>query len=807
MTDFREQLQSSLGNAYTIERELGGGGMSRVFVATETALGRRVVVKVVSLEVAAGVSMTRFAREIRLAASLQQANIVPLLSAGESAGLPYYTMPFVDGSSLRERLSTAGALSITEVVSVLRDVARALAYAHDRGIVHRDIKPDNVLLSGDAAVVTDFGIAKAIIQARTYDSGPDVPGVVGSSTVTQIGTAIGTPAYMPPEQAAGDPETDHRADIYSFGCLAYELLSGETPFHGRPVHQLFTAHVRESPVPIATRRADCPPALARIVMHSLEKDPMHRPQSAREILQALDAATTPSSFPAPVHRVTRRQVITTIVGAAAILALGGAAARMLGRSPDTGTAKALAVLPFANVGGDSAQEYLADGMTDELATALGKMPGVQVAARTMAYRYKGKRDIDARDVGRNLGVGLVLQGTVRRAGTQLRVSAQLTNADDGKELWSDTFGSGTQDVFALQDELTRAITAALATRLSGRPAPRVAAKVAEGTSDAEAYDLYLRGRFLLLQRRRLPQAVEIFQSAIQKDSSFARAYAGLGETLQYLPYFASTPAVDVRERTMRAARRALALDSTLSEAHVALGLAHMHAWEWSAAEDEFRRAIAADSTDASAYTQYARFLLYTARPREALIALNRAQKLEPYSAVISGWIVASLSMLGRNDEALAESRRALEMDSTTAPVIHISILAYVAAGRNADAKRLAERSPLKMPPFILQLAYADGMSGDRDGALKIAHEFEVQRPRPWFSETVIAFARLAVGDTARALDAFERSTDAREIWPTFTPICDRAFDPIRGTPRFAALVRRVGLDEHVLTSATACLGR
>jgi serine/threonine-protein kinase len=387
------------------------------------------------------------------------------------------------------------------------------------------------------------------------------------------------------------------------------------------------------------------------------------------------------------------------------------------------------------------------------------------------------------------------------------VSAQLTNADDGKELWSDTFGSGTQDVFALQDELTRAITAALATRLSGRPAPRVAAKVAEGTSDAEAYDLYLRGRFLLLQRRRLPQAVEIFQSAIQKDSSFARAYAGLGETLQYLPYFASTPAVDVRERTMRAARRALALDSTLSEAHVALGLAHMHAWEWSAAEEEFGRAIAADSTDASAYTQYARFLLYTARPREALVALNHAQKLEPYSAVISGWIVASLSMLGRNDEALAESKRALEMDSTTAPVIHISTLAYVAAGRNAEAKRLAERSPLKMPPFVLQLAYADGMSGDRDGALKIAHEFEVQHPRPWFSETVIAFAHLAVGDTARALDAFERSTEAREIWPTFTPICDRSFDPLRGSPRFAALVRRVGLDERLFTSATACRGR
>ncbi|HEX5437502.1 MAG TPA: serine/threonine-protein kinase, partial [Gemmatimonadaceae bacterium] len=279
----RDQLQSHLGSAYTLERELGGGGMSHVFVAVETRLGRRVVVKVLSTEIAAEISAERFEREIRVAASLQQVNIVQVLSAGDMDGLPYYTMPFVDGESLRARLRERGALSTSEVVSVLRDVARALAYAHERGIVHRDIKPDNVLLSGGAAVVTDFGIAKALSAART---GPD------SATLTQLGTAIGTPAYISPEQAAGDPTLDHRADIYSYGCMAYELLTGEPPFANRTPQRLIAAHMVEAPRPVQELRPDTPPALAALVMRCLEKDATARPQSASEILGTLDAMTT-----------------------------------------------------------------------------------------------------------------------------------------------------------------------------------------------------------------------------------------------------------------------------------------------------------------------------------------------------------------------------------------------------------------------------------------------------------------------------------------------------------------------------------
>jgi len=282
--DFRERLQSALGSVYRIERELGGGGMSRVFVAEEASLGRKVVVKVLSPELAAELSTERFEREVRLAAQLQHPQIVPVLTAGDAGGLPYYTMPLVEGESLRAHLARDGAQPIPKIVSVLRDVAKALEFAHARGVVHRDIKPDNVLLSGSSAAVTDFGIAKALSDSKAA--------AAGHATLTQMGTSIGTPAYMAPEQAAGDPNVDHRADFYAFGCMAYELLTGATPFGDRPPHQLIIAHFSETAVPVEQRRVETPRSLAQLVTRCLEKSPDARPQSASELLAALDASIT-----------------------------------------------------------------------------------------------------------------------------------------------------------------------------------------------------------------------------------------------------------------------------------------------------------------------------------------------------------------------------------------------------------------------------------------------------------------------------------------------------------------------------------
>jgi tRNA A-37 threonylcarbamoyl transferase component Bud32/tetratricopeptide (TPR) repeat protein len=324
--DLREQLQTTLGHGYTLERELGGGGMSRVYVADEKRLGRKVVVKVLSPDLAAGISAERFEREIQLAASLQQANIVPVLTAGDSNGLPYYTMPFVEGESLRAILAKRAALPVGEAVEILRDVARALAYAHDRGVVHRDIKPDNVLLSGGAAVVTDFGIAKALSASRMQGTG---------ATLTQMGTSIGTPAYMSPEQAAGDPDIDHRADIYAFGCMAYELLVGHPPFHARSPQRVLAAHMNEAPVAITQLRADLPSSLADLVMRCLAKEPGARPQTATELVQTLsstssgDAAAMPAVLlggPGMWKRVLVIYAVAfiavAIVAKAAVVAIG-----------------------------------------------------------------------------------------------------------------------------------------------------------------------------------------------------------------------------------------------------------------------------------------------------------------------------------------------------------------------------------------------------------------------------------------------------------------------------------------------------
>ena len=806
-SQLHEQLQAALGSAYIIERELGGGGMSRVFVAEEARLRRSVVVKVLSSELAAALSAERFEREILMAAQLAHPNIVPLLTAGDAAGLPYFTMPFVEGQSLRARLARDGALPIPEAVGILRDVARALAFAHERGVVHRDIKPENVLLAADAAVVTDFGIARAITRARTEEM-DTATGLPAPSTLTSVGMTLGTPQYMAPEQVIGDPTVDHRADIYAFGTMAFELLAGQTPFHGRTLHKALAAQISEVPPPIETVREDVPSALASLISRCLEKDPDRRPQTARELLQALEAVTTPTADFVARTSSGRRPAMRLVVPVVAILGAFGTwgvisvvnADRPPAEAPATAI-RALAVLPFVNLGGDTADTYFADGVAEELATALSKIPSLRVVARSSAFRAGGKT-VDRREVGRALSVDGVLDGTVRRAGDQMRVTVSLTRVGDESVLWSERYDREVKDVFAVQDEMTRAIVAALEPHLAGaqqiRGAPDITSSLtARGTSDLEAYDLYMRGQYFLRRRGGGVRLAAVnFEKAIARDSNFARAYAGLSTALELFPYFVGTPAHEVSARAIAAARRALALDSTLATAHMALAMAHEHAFDWAPAEEAFRTALALDPNDAELRVQYGRFLSYTGRLSAALEQFRQAKVLDPFSAVASSWVANVLRLLGSTDSALAESRRALELDSTSANATHAAATARLAAGDYTAAQAYARRLPPTRQWFA-SAAYIHAAAGDTATAGALLRQIEAEQPRIWFTETAIAWLYFALGDTARGLDALERATAARETWPTTWPMNDPLYRSVRSNPRFEALVRRIGLDPGV----------
>jgi TolB-like protein len=467
VNDLLAQLETHFGGAYEFERELGGGGMSRVVLARDTHLDRRVVIKILPQSLTAGISTERFEREIMLSAALQHPNIVPVLSAGKVDGLPYFLMPFIDGESLRARM-IRGPLSARETVNILKDVTRALAFAHGRGVIHRDIKPDNVLLTtGGAAVVTDFGVAKAL-SASLHSGGKS-----GYKSMTGIGMSPGTPAYMAPEQAAADPATDHRADLYALGIVGYEMLTGAPPFHGRSPQALLAAQMSEKPASVSSRRYDVPKALADLLMQCLEKDPKRRPQSATAMLRALeDPSVISGVFAVPAS--SSAKAWRSVIGAAGLLA--AVAAFMVWRTTNAASdaaapaptdsvravvARSLAVIPLSGIGNDQRARDAAEGLTSEVLNAVTGVSGLRVASPA-ATRTAADSGASLIALGRSLGVTHVLQGTVQRERQQLRVILRLVRVANDSTVWSSSFNGSTDSTLALQDAVARAVASAAA---------------------------------------------------------------------------------------------------------------------------------------------------------------------------------------------------------------------------------------------------------------------------------------------------------------------------------------------------------
>jgi len=741
MAEFQERLERGLQGRYEIERELGQGGMALVFLARDLRHDRKVALKVLRPEISAEIGAERFLREIKMAAGLTHPHILPVYDSGEADGLLFYVMPNMEGRSLRERLDRQRQLPLDEALRVTREVAAALDYAHRQHVVHRDVKPENILLHEGAAMVADFGIGKALS---------------GNGSITQTGMALGTPAYMSPEQAGGESDIDGRSDLYSLGCVLYEMLSGEPPFTG-PTAQAVIAKRFVAPIPKVRATRDVPETVDDAITRALARTPVDRFPTAAEFADAL--------LPG------RRTPPEATKGA-----------------PPT---KAIAVIPLANMSADPENEYFSDGMTEEIINALAKVPGIQVASRTSSFAFKGK-EVDIRQIGDKLGVGSVLDGSVRKVGNRIRITAQLINVENGYHLWSETYDRQLEDVFAIQDEISRAIVEALKLRLAGDTSPLVVP-----TKSIEAYNIYLKGRFFFnkFTEPGLRKALELFQLALLQDPGFARAYAGIADVWCNLADDWVAPE-DAYPRAKAAAERALQRDTELAEAITSVGkVLCWHEWNFAAAEQQLQRAVTLSPNYAEAHYVLGTALPLVGRLQDAIAAIRRALALDPLSAAYSEWLARFLLYSKDYDGAIAEAQKTFELNESSLRAQLYIGSAHLAQGDAETALewyRRAQGLEKAVRVYDALIVRALAALGRRDEAEAILARLDEESRQQYVRSEILAMGHAAIGDLDSAFTCLERAYQARSAGLIYLHL-DPGYAPLRGDPRFADLVGRIGL--------------
>ncbi|MBL8959816.1 MAG: protein kinase [Gemmatimonadetes bacterium] len=770
-----DRLRRALSDRYAVEREVGRGGMATVYRARDIKHDRAVAIKVLHPELAEAVGTERFLREVRITARLSHPHILPLLDSGDADGLLYYVMPFVDGESLRERIRREGELPVEDALRLVREAAEALGHAHAAGIVHRDIKPENILLQGGHALVADFGIARAL----------DDP-VRG---LTSTGLAVGTPLYMSPEQAHGAAGIDGRSDIYSLAAVAWELLTGEPPWTG-PNALAITARKMSEAVPsLRTRRTAVSAEVEMALTRALAPVPADRFRNTAEFAAALAHGS-----PATTRPPARPRSATPWLVASAVAVLG-VAGWLLTRNPtpDASPAPALnslAVLPFENLSPDSSQAYFAEGLADELVTSLSMVDGMRVAARTSTSALL-RQGLDLQAIATKLDVQAVLEGSLRIAGDSVRVSTRLVRVADGASIWSQRYNRGATDVLRIQEEVATAIVEALRGRLvSGN-----AEAVRSGTTDPEAYDLYLQGRAQRLRQseQALNRAVEFFRAAIARAPGFARAHALLAESQAVQGFYDFQPPREAFPAARDAATEALRLDPRNASAQATLAyVALYHEWDLPRAEDAFKKAIALDSNSAIAHQWYGNYLAVAQRWDEAEVELRTALRLEPTAAIRHAVLVWVQSMRGDHERALESFRSAALFDSTNATTFQWGAMSLEATGRLDEAVRALEWATTvsnQGAVFVAGLARALALRGERARAEGLLERLLAARVVPAYE---VAKVYLALGDRARALQWLDRALAARAHSMVFLRI-DPQLAPLRGDPALEALARKVGL--------------
>ena len=776
-----ERVRTALVGRFTVERELGQGGMALVYLARDVRHDRLVAVKVLRPDIAAALGATRFLREIQIAARLAHPHIVPLYDSGDAGGLLYYVMPFVEGESLRSRISRDQRLSVEDAMRISGEVADALCYAHGQGVVHRDIKPENILLQAGRAVVTDFGIARAVDAAS--NTGP------GLTTLTATGVVLGTPLYMSPEQVVGE-QIDGRTDIYALGCVMFEMLTGKPPYSGSSAQAVLARHTID-PIPsVRKSRPDVPVAIERTIAKALAKAPADRFASAADLRDTLTGAA-----PAPPRTEGWRPTRGFAITVAATLVLAVALWTVFHRSAAAAD-RSVAVLPFENLGNGADDQYFADGITAELINALGRVPGLRVPGRTSAFALR-RENLDSKTIGSRLNATMLLEGSAQRAGDKLRVTAELIDAVTGDVLWSDVYRRDVKDILDVEDEISRAIVAALQVHLAGG-ARRL---VEHGTENSEAHDLYLKGLYFLNHRAGGPAALQrsiaFLKQALALDSNYAQAWAGLGQAYGFLAGFDVVPPSDAFERAKAAASRAVALDSELALAHTSLGfIAIFHDWDWPAAKRELDRASAIDSTEPSTHLYRAWYELSRGRVDDALAQMEAARRLDPLHQIYNARYGTLLNYAHRNADAEAALHRALDLDTANAEAKGDLAMTLILQRRYVEALPYLSTDTTDQRPFpqVAYRGYLYHMANLETEAQALEHRLARHARERYITPEVPAYLAMGRRDTAAALDWLEQGYRERSFF-LWTVAVDPVFEPLHGSPRFERIVQQMGLVE------------
>lgn len=807
---------------YQIIASIGAGGMGEVFRARDTRLNRNVAIKVLPKDFASDTDrMRRFEQEAQTLAALNHPNILTIHDAGVHAGAPYLVSELLEGRTLRDE-THAGTLPSRQASNIALQIANGLAAAHDKGIIHRDLKPENLFVTTDGRLkILDFGLAK-LGQPNLRSPISDLKSMPEQADTvlqrTEVGIVLGTPAYMSPEQVRGEP-ADHRADIFAFGCVLYEMLTGKRAFRRNTAVESMNAVLNEAPPELTSLSPAVPPALTRIVERCLEKQPDKRFQSAKDLAFAIESASAHSSATAwappdvsPRWRQPRgAYAIAVVVLAAAGLGWWfvhdsgkGRSAATAPAGPSTAPAvtnaariadqKSVAVLPFTNISADKENEYFSDGITEEILNALARTPGLRVAARTSAFSFKGRNE-SVRHIAEALNVGVVLEGSVRRAGNQLRITAQLINAADGFQLWSTNFDRKAEDVFAIQSEVAQKVQEVLQVKLLGG-SPRSAPA---GTDNLEAYDLYLRGRHFwnLRTGTDAERALGMFQQATEKDSNFAEAYAGLASSYVLLPNYASVPTREAIPKARMAARRALDLDERLAEAHAVLGHCAQVDWDWDEAEREYQQALRLNPNHATSHHWYSVLLFLRGRPSDGMAEVHKALELDPLSVIIRCSLGQHHFMAGRFDEASAEFEEALKLSPDFPPALVGR--GFLRLRLRHVPKALAAFETIRQKtgdtPYALgYLGFVYARIGRTNEARQVLEKLKTFSAAGVAASPQLTTVSAALGDLDQAFVWLERAAQTREVDP-------RALknDPIAGDipkdPRYAALLKKFGLDK------------